>query len=160
MGNVCFLVWYWQKVKWYFGVMILDTDNQRLMEGRGSRHSLIIRKVQHSDFGNYSCEVMNYYSLFIYQSSRNSGRLFYSISILSCFRLIMKKDGLPNTLNFQVSWYTTIKHRKTNDKRNLLSNWWWRRWAWNSKMYSILSMYLHRTSKMDKLVERFSAKLF
>lgn len=48
-----------QKVKWYRDTMILDTDGRRLMEERGSRHSLIIRKVQHSDFGNYSCEAYN-----------------------------------------------------------------------------------------------------
>jgi len=39
--------------------MILDTTDRRLVEERGSRHSLIIRKVQPSDFGNYSCEADN-----------------------------------------------------------------------------------------------------
>lgn len=65
MENVCSLVFSFsvffveQKVKWYRDTMILDTDGRRLMEERGSRHSLIIRKVQHSDFGNYSCEAYN-----------------------------------------------------------------------------------------------------
>lgn len=39
--------------------MILDTTDRRLVEERGSRHSLIIRQVQPSDFGNYSCEADN-----------------------------------------------------------------------------------------------------
>ncbi|OXA38883.1 Striated muscle-specific serine/threonine-protein kinase [Folsomia candida] len=48
-----------QKVKWYKDVMILDESGRLLMETRGSRHSLIIRNVQPSDFGNYSCEADN-----------------------------------------------------------------------------------------------------
>ncbi|CAG7825968.1 unnamed protein product, partial [Allacma fusca] len=47
------------KVKWYRDTMILDTTERRLMEDRGSRHSLIIRNVQPGDFGNYSCEADN-----------------------------------------------------------------------------------------------------
>jgi len=39
--------------------MILDQDGRRLMEVRGSRHSLIIRNVQPSDYANYSCEADN-----------------------------------------------------------------------------------------------------
>jgi hypothetical protein len=47
------------QVKWFRDTMILDTTDRRLVEERGSRHSLIIRKVQPSDFGNYSCEADN-----------------------------------------------------------------------------------------------------
>lgn len=35
--------------------MQLDTTEHRIMESRGSRHTLVIRKVQPDDFGNYSC---------------------------------------------------------------------------------------------------------
>ena len=59
VDNNCFIyVWIFQ-VKWYRDTMILDTTDRRLVEERGSRHSLIIRKVQPSDFGNYSCEADN-----------------------------------------------------------------------------------------------------
>jgi len=40
--------------------MLLETDGRHLIEPRaGTRNSLIIRKVQQSDFGNYSCEADN-----------------------------------------------------------------------------------------------------
>ncbi|XP_066907829.1 limbic system-associated membrane protein isoform X3 [Halyomorpha halys] len=43
------------EVIWYRDTLRLDTTERRIMEVRGSRHTLIIRKVQSSDFGNYSC---------------------------------------------------------------------------------------------------------
>jgi hypothetical protein len=39
--------------------MRLDTTERRIMESRGSRHTLIIRKVQASDFANYTCMADN-----------------------------------------------------------------------------------------------------
>jgi hypothetical protein len=39
--------------------MRLDTTERRIMEARGSRHTLIIRKVQASDFGDYTCMADN-----------------------------------------------------------------------------------------------------
>jgi hypothetical protein len=39
--------------------MRLDTTERRIMEARGSRHTLIIRKVQASDFANYTCMADN-----------------------------------------------------------------------------------------------------
>ncbi|KAJ9582378.1 hypothetical protein L9F63_003281, partial [Diploptera punctata] len=39
--------------------MRLDTTERRIMDSRGSRHTLIIRKVQASDFANYSCVADN-----------------------------------------------------------------------------------------------------
>lgn len=39
--------------------MQLDTTERRIMESRGSRHTLVIRKVHSSDFGNYTCVADN-----------------------------------------------------------------------------------------------------
>jgi hypothetical protein len=39
--------------------MQLDTTERHIMENRGSRHTLIIRKVHPQDFGNYSCNAEN-----------------------------------------------------------------------------------------------------
>lgn len=39
--------------------MQLDTTERHIMESRGSRHTLIIRKVHPQDFGNYSCVAEN-----------------------------------------------------------------------------------------------------
>lgn len=39
--------------------MQLDTTERRIMESRGSRHTLVIRKVHRSDFGNYTCVADN-----------------------------------------------------------------------------------------------------
>lgn len=39
--------------------MQLDTTERHIMENRGSRHTLIIRKVHTQDFGNYSCVAEN-----------------------------------------------------------------------------------------------------
>ena len=44
---------------WYRDTMRLDTTERRIMEARGSRHTLIIRKVQASDFANYTCMADN-----------------------------------------------------------------------------------------------------
>jgi hypothetical protein len=47
------------QVLWYRDTMRLDTTERRIMESRGSRHTLIIRKVQASDFANYTCMADN-----------------------------------------------------------------------------------------------------
>ncbi|KAK9871614.1 hypothetical protein WA026_012994 [Henosepilachna vigintioctopunctata] len=39
--------------------MQLDTTERRIMESRGSRHTLFIRKVHRTDFGNYTCVADN-----------------------------------------------------------------------------------------------------
>ncbi|CAH0547530.1 unnamed protein product [Brassicogethes aeneus] len=39
--------------------MQLDTTERRIMESRGSRHTLMIRKVHRTDFGNYTCVADN-----------------------------------------------------------------------------------------------------
>ncbi|XP_063236221.1 neurotrimin-like [Bacillus rossius redtenbacheri] len=44
---------------WYRDTLRLDPTDRRIMEVRGSRRTLIIRKVQHSDFGNYTCVADN-----------------------------------------------------------------------------------------------------
>lgn len=47
------------KVIWFKETMQLDTTERHIMENRGSRHTLIIRKVHPQDFGNYSCNAEN-----------------------------------------------------------------------------------------------------
>lgn len=47
------------EVLWYRDTMQLDTTERRIMESRGSRHTLFIRKVHRSDFGNYTCVADN-----------------------------------------------------------------------------------------------------
>lgn len=47
------------QVLWYRDTMQLDTTERRIMESRGSRHTLFIRKVHRSDFGNYTCVADN-----------------------------------------------------------------------------------------------------
>uniref|UniRef100_A0AAR5QG41 Ig-like domain-containing protein n=1 Tax=Dendroctonus ponderosae TaxID=77166 RepID=A0AAR5QG41_DENPD len=47
------------EVLWYRDTMQLDTTEQRIMESRGSRHTLVIRKVHRLDFGNYTCVADN-----------------------------------------------------------------------------------------------------
>ncbi|XP_044727182.1 limbic system-associated membrane protein [Chrysoperla carnea] len=47
------------EVHWYRDTMLLDTTERRIMETRGSRHTLVIRKVHPSDFGNYTCVADN-----------------------------------------------------------------------------------------------------
>ncbi|XP_055384534.1 lachesin [Condylostylus longicornis] len=47
------------EVIWFKETMQLDTTERHIMENRGSRHTLIIRKVHPQDFGNYSCVAEN-----------------------------------------------------------------------------------------------------
>ncbi|XP_017052650.1 hemicentin-1 [Drosophila ficusphila] len=47
------------EVIWFKDTMQLDTTERHIMETRGSRHTLIIRKVHPQDFGNYSCVAEN-----------------------------------------------------------------------------------------------------
>ncbi|XP_054282435.1 brother of CDO isoform X2 [Macrosteles quadrilineatus] len=47
------------EVLWYRDTLRLDSTERRIMEVRGTRHTLIIRKVQSSDFGNYTCQADN-----------------------------------------------------------------------------------------------------
>ncbi|XP_046805984.1 uncharacterized protein LOC111675782 isoform X2 [Lucilia cuprina] len=47
------------EVIWFKDTMQLDTTERHIMENRGSRHTLIIRKVHPQDFGNYSCVAEN-----------------------------------------------------------------------------------------------------
>nr|XP_040580758.1 limbic system-associated membrane protein-like [Lepeophtheirus salmonis] len=47
------------EVVWYRETMRLDPNGKRYMESRGSRHTLIIRKVEDRDFANYSCYAIN-----------------------------------------------------------------------------------------------------
>lgn len=47
------------QVHWYRNTLRLDLTERRITEVRGSRHTLIIRKVHSSDFANYSCDANN-----------------------------------------------------------------------------------------------------
>ena len=47
------------QVVWYRDTLRLDTTEHRITEVRGSRHTMILRKVSGSDFGNYSCVADN-----------------------------------------------------------------------------------------------------
>nr|CAD7203707.1 unnamed protein product [Timema douglasi] len=44
---------------WYQDSLLLDPTERRSMETRGNKHTLTIRQVQSSDFGNYSCVADN-----------------------------------------------------------------------------------------------------
>ncbi|GAB0088395.1 Immunoglobulin [Sergentomyia squamirostris] len=46
-------------VTWYRNTMQLHTTENHIMGSRGSRHTLLIRKVQMQDFGNYTCMAEN-----------------------------------------------------------------------------------------------------
>ncbi|KAF4523236.1 hypothetical protein B566_EDAN011462, partial [Ephemera danica] len=47
------------EVLWYQDSFLLDPNERRTMETRGSKHTLSIRGVQSADFGNYSCVADN-----------------------------------------------------------------------------------------------------
>ncbi|XP_055389273.1 neural cell adhesion molecule 2-like [Condylostylus longicornis] len=47
------------EVTWLKDTMQIDTTERHIMESRGARHSLIIRKVYSTDFGNYTCQADN-----------------------------------------------------------------------------------------------------
>ncbi|XP_044727881.1 limbic system-associated membrane protein-like [Chrysoperla carnea] len=47
------------EIHWYQDSFHLEPTDRRTMETRGNTHTLIIRHLQNSDFGNYSCLVEN-----------------------------------------------------------------------------------------------------
>jgi hypothetical protein len=47
------------QLMWYQDTILLDPTDRRKMESRGNKHTLNIRNVQGSDFGNYSCVADN-----------------------------------------------------------------------------------------------------
>ncbi|XP_021925523.1 lachesin-like isoform X1 [Zootermopsis nevadensis] len=47
------------ELMWYQDTILLDPTDRRKMESRGNKHTLNIRNVQGSDFGNYSCVADN-----------------------------------------------------------------------------------------------------
>ena len=46
-------------MRWYRDTMLLEPNEHRLMEQFGIRHTLVLRKVNEGDFGNYSCSAEN-----------------------------------------------------------------------------------------------------
>lgn len=47
------------EVMWYHDTMVIDQTDRHIIEARGTRHSLIIRRVSELDFGNYTCSADN-----------------------------------------------------------------------------------------------------
>lgn len=47
-------------VLWYKDTMLLDSNGKRYMQQKGNRHTMLIRDVELSDFGNYSCSASNH----------------------------------------------------------------------------------------------------
>jgi hypothetical protein len=85
------------QVLWYKDTMRLDTTETRIMESRGSRHTLIIRKVQQGDFANYTCMADN-------QIGKNrkklelSGKYSHCNVLIHCLCLVwVVIAGLPGT---------------------------------------------------------------
>ncbi|KAG4075949.1 hypothetical protein HA402_003775 [Bradysia odoriphaga] len=77
-------------VIWFKETMQLDTTERHIMENRGSRHTLIIRKVHPQDFGNYSCVAEN---------------------PLGKTRKTVQLTGKPNTANFRSAPVSQYKDR-------------------------------------------------
>ena len=44
---------------WYQDSFLLEPTERRAMETRGNKHTLTVKRVQASDFGNYSCVAEN-----------------------------------------------------------------------------------------------------
>lgn len=105
------------QVLWYRDTMQLDTTERRIMESRGSRHTLVIRKVHRSDFGNYTCVADNQLGKTrksvqltgkIYRRSKEGGReiqpeIIYVASIRSTSFIRLGFDGLY-TARFEIYW--------------------------------------------------------
>ena len=45
--------------RWYRKSLLLDSDNNYLIESRGSLHTFIIRSVSSEHFGDYTCTATN-----------------------------------------------------------------------------------------------------
>ncbi|XP_026676345.1 small G protein signaling modulator 2 [Diaphorina citri] len=96
-----------QKVVWHRETMRLETTERRIMETRGSRHTLMIRKVVASDFGNYSCEATNpmgKHRAYLELSGKPNPAIFRS----------HPQGRLPNSYNitWMVSSYTPLEEFK------------------------------------------------
>lgn len=85
-------------MKWYHDTMILDSDGRRLMEERGSRHSLIIRDFQRSDFGNYSCEAYNKLGRSSKQIELSGITSSTKVKSMQSHSLLFKPNGFSKTL--------------------------------------------------------------
>jgi hypothetical protein len=47
------------QVLWYQNSFLLQATDRRIMSSKGKTYTLAIKNVQFSDFGNYSCTVVN-----------------------------------------------------------------------------------------------------
>jgi Immunoglobulin I-set domain len=50
---------YISKVSWFHDTMQIDQTERHVMESRGARHTLLIRRITSQDLGNYSCTADN-----------------------------------------------------------------------------------------------------
>ncbi|XP_022903300.2 limbic system-associated membrane protein-like [Onthophagus taurus] len=130
------------EVLWYRDTMQLDTTEQRIMQSRGSRHTLVIRKVHRSDFGNYTCAADNPLgktrktvqltgipnsakfssaSRGLYRDSYNITWAVESFSPIQEYKLLFRRlpdnlghaDGYPQPLHHQSQRRTTVVKEST-----------------------------------------------
>ncbi|ENN70176.1 hypothetical protein YQE_00014 [Dendroctonus ponderosae] len=85
--------------------MQLDTTEQRIMESRGSRHTLVIRKVHRLDFGNYTCVADNQLGK-TRKSIQLTGKIYGPLKHKPCFATFshrLKFAGAPKAATFKSS---------------------------------------------------------
>lgn len=140
-------------VFWYKDTLKLDTNEKRIMETRGRRNTLIIRKVLSTDFGNYSCVAENSMGKsrqFLELSGRPNPAIFkshpngrqkdnYNISWavnsytpIEEFKLLFRKVPIHNdNVNYQYQHSKRPTRRQDNDTFGHSSNQWARSDIWN-----------------------------
>uniref|UniRef100_A0A8D8LSB1 Lachesin n=1 Tax=Cacopsylla melanoneura TaxID=428564 RepID=A0A8D8LSB1_9HEMI len=142
------------EVIWYKETLKLDTTERRIMETRGRRHTLVIRKVLFTDFGNYSCVAENSMGKtrqYLELSGRPNPAIFkshptgrykdnYNITWavnsytpIEEFKLLFRKVPVHNdNVNYQYQHSKRPTRRQDNDTfGSQLSNQWARSDIWN-----------------------------
>lgn len=91
--------------------MRLETTERRIMETRGSRHTLMIRKVLSSDFGNYSCEASNpmgKHRAYLELSGERDIE-FKIVFHMYCDITSLVQVNVSNTITLESSWVTRAR---------------------------------------------------